>query len=139
MQSLSLSVVVPTPAMEQAKDHSGMTLALCLSLRFVVLRVGDWSNQKEQFYVPNVGLAEVVMAQKDPFGASDSKTEYQVKGRPRADKHKAKSVAGLLLVCVIGGLVAMILLRSYPGSDPAPGGSPGAGIVREPGPAIARP
>jgi len=71
----------------------------------------------------------------DPLGAKDEATEYQLRGRLKANKSRAKSIAGVIVTVILVVAALTVLLRSNPQSDPAPNGSPGTGINRMPGPA----
>jgi hypothetical protein len=68
----------------------------------------------------------------DPYGAKDTSTEYEVSGRPKANKPRAKSVAGVIITLLILGAVGAAGLLSKGATDPAQVGSSGSGIVREP-------
>ena len=69
----------------------------------------------------------------DTLGTKDAATEYQLGGRPKANKSRAKSFAGLIVTVFLVVAAMTVLLRSNPGTDAAPGGSPTTGINREPG------
>ncbi|MBW6426011.1 hypothetical protein KX729_32055 [Rhizobium sp. XQZ8] len=70
----------------------------------------------------------------DPLSAKDKATEYQLQGRPKANKSRAKSIAGVIVTVILVVIALTVLLRGNE-TDPAPTGSPGTGINRKPGPA----
>jgi hypothetical protein len=80
-------------------------------------------------------MEEPTMPPSDPYGAKDASTEYEVSGRPKANKRRAKSVAGVIITLLILVTVAAAVLLTKGTTDPAPVGSSGAGVVREPAPA----
>jgi hypothetical protein len=76
----------------------------------------------------------------DPLGGKDKASEYQLRGRPKANKSRAKSIAGVIVTVILDVLAGLtILLRSNPETDPAPRGAPGTGISRQPSPTNSQP
>lgn len=78
--------------------------------------------------------------QRDSYGAKETTTEYQGQERPGS---RAGSSLSIWAVVGIGAFLAAIFiwvaLRPPGSTDPAPGGTPATGIVRESGPASNNP
>ena len=75
----------------------------------------------------------------DTLGTKDAATEYQLGGRPKANKSRAKSFAGVIVTVILVVAALTVLLQSNPETDPAPSGWPATGINREPGSASSGP
>lgn len=70
----------------------------------------------------------------DPFGSTDSTTQYEAQGRRGARAGKARSVWAVAIAAVF--LIALgtwVLLRPHGATDPAPGGSAGNGFATQRG------
>ncbi|MGF9694131.1 hypothetical protein AAIH46_15050 [Rhizobium sp. 0TCS1.26] len=76
---------------------------------------------------------------KDTQGATDTATEYDGQSRASDRSGYARSAWALAaaVVCLVS-IVGWSLFGSGGKTDPAPAGSPGNGVVREPGPATSR-
>ncbi|HEX2148144.1 MAG TPA: hypothetical protein VHG11_10925 [Pseudorhizobium sp.] len=80
------------------------------------------------------------VSEGDPYGAKDRETEYADQGRRRAGGGFARSAWAVAAIAVfLVGIFIWVATRPPGGTDPAPGGSPGTGVVRESGPATNNP
>lgn len=61
----------------------------------------------------------------DPFGGKETSTEYQLSGRPKANKSRAKSVAGVVVTFLVLIFVLAALLLTKGTTTLAPVGSSG--------------
>jgi hypothetical protein len=76
---------------------------------------------------------------KDPNGAIDTATEYDGPSRSSDRSGYARSAWAVVAAAIcLSSIVGWSLFASGGKTDPAPAGSPGNGVVREPGPATAR-
>lgn len=71
----------------------------------------------------------------DPLGAKDPATEYQLRGRPKANKRRAKTVAGVIVTTILVVSALTSLLRNDPETDRLPTDRQEPGISDGPGPA----
>jgi hypothetical protein len=83
-------------------------------------------------------MKEIAMAkiETDPYGSTETSTAYTGQERPASRSGYGRSAWALAFVTVfLVSLAAAVLLWPSHSTDPAPVGSAGTGIVREPSPA----
>lgn len=77
---------------------------------------------------------------RDRYGATETTTEYEGQERPGSRKGLSLSVWAIVGLSVfLAAIFIWVWLQPPGGTDPAPGGSAGTGIVREPGPSTNTP